>query len=138
MSRDHNTGGKQNEFQILPDGLLLKINNIHLNHFLKAYPAASVDLPRACQPRLSREAKPFTCCVGCNFVGHGWAWTNQGHLTTQDIEKLRQFINAGLANKSTNSGNMRIITQLIERIAAGLAIYSFRDGYLFLYRTVPP
>src|SRR6266487_1590250 len=49
----HHRNSQCNEFEVLPDRLLLKIGNIHLYHFVKGYPAASIDLPCACQPRFS-------------------------------------------------------------------------------------
>src|SRR5215471_17084770 len=37
-----------------------------------------------------------------------WSWTNKAHFTLQNIEKLRKFINFGLAQNPPHSGDARI------------------------------
>ena len=44
-----------------------------------------------------------------DFIRQGRARTNQTHLAAQDIEQLRQFINAGFAQKPADAGDARIV-----------------------------
>lgn len=51
----HDGKGEDDELEVLPDGLLLKIRDVHLDHFLKLNPTAPVDLPQTRQPWSARK-----------------------------------------------------------------------------------
>lgn len=38
------------------------------------------------------------------------AWADQGHMSLQHVEQLRQFIQRSAANKATDCGDARVIT----------------------------
>src|SRR5258708_32009660 len=99
---------EKNKLDILSERLLLKIGNIHLNHFLEGNSTAPIDLPGTGQSWIPDQAKFVAKTVQFNFIRDGWTWSNQRHITTQDIPKLGEFIKAGCANKLPYSRHTRV------------------------------
>src|SRR5579884_2762196 len=112
--RNHDAGSQRNESEVLPEGLLLKILNIHLNHFLERYFASSIDLPCPGETWLAGAAKPVTRRVVRYLVIQRRAGAHKRHLSPQYIEELRQFIDTCFAQKATNPGHARVIPSLEE------------------------
>ena len=55
--------------------------------------------------------------VLCDLAGRWRARPHQAHLTHKNIPELRQLIEAGLAQKTANGSNPRIILDLEDRTA---------------------
>src|ERR1043166_9307295 len=43
-------------------------------------------------------------------------WPDEGHLPTQDVDELRQFVQACLAEHATDAGNPRVVRQFEQRL----------------------
>src|ERR1700675_332627 len=63
------------------------------------------------------------------FISDGRPRTNQRHLPTQHVYKLRQFIQAGLANESSDGGYSRIFLDFENRFRAILSSFTNLPGY---------
>src|SRR6266699_5185094 len=111
---------------------MLKVGDVHLDHFLEADLTTPINLPRASQPWLSRKTEPMMRCVEFYFIGDRWTWPNQSHLTLQDIPKLGKFIDTGLADNFTYSCDAGIIAHLVWRIAVTikcLTVHVLLNGF---------
>src|SRR5438270_626721 len=66
--------------------------------------------------------------VAFDFVRNRRAWADDAHVTTQDIEELRQFVEAGLPQDTTEPRYATVHAQLVCRprsvslIRIGLAL----------------
>src|SRR5208282_608606 len=60
--------------------------------------------------------------IRLDFIGDGGTWPHQGHLTFEDIDKLRQLVKAGPAQESANAGDSRIFGQFVNHLAIAIAM----------------
>ena len=107
---------------------------VQAHPFFKADVAAPADLPEARQAR--RYGKPHLV-PGKVFLDFGRkrrAGAHNGHVASQDVEKLRQFVQAEFAENASHRVNPGVVFHF-ERRAAGLVEFSssFLKKELFLF-----
>src|SRR4051812_40461711 len=68
------------------------------------FPRESVAAVDLCQPGDSRQhvvASRLFGCVTLEVLHEQRPWPDQSHLTRQDVQQLRQFVDAGAAEETT-------------------------------------
>ena len=85
------------------------IAEIEPNHLIKRHATASTDLPKSGDPRLCFEQPPaMPHIVILNLIGNRRTRAYQRHLAFQYVVELRQFIQAGPAQKTPDTSDPRI------------------------------
>ena len=77
--------------------------------------AATADLPQSGDARLDVKAGQRGAIDAVGLLGRQWPRTNQRHLAANDIDQLRQFVEAGFADKGADPGDPWIIFHLEQR-----------------------
>src|SRR5579883_338276 len=91
---------------------MVDILHIKANALIVGDVLAPADLPQAGDTRAHGE--PLLCifAVARQLAGMNDARPHEGHLPNQDVEQLRQFIQACFSQKLPHPGNARITNQL--------------------------
>ena len=83
---------QKKDLEIRQEGMLTNIFDIHLYAGLIRRIAATANLPKTCQTRTDGAIVFEVVAILRNFAFNDWAWTYEGHVPTNDIDKLGQFI----------------------------------------------
>src|SRR5579859_7410109 len=96
--------GLQKYFDIQPKRPLLNVTEIEPDHIVKCGFAAAGDLPQACDSRFYfQEARSVPGLIEIYLIGNRGPGTNQRHLAFEDVDQLGKLVEAGSAEKSTDS-----------------------------------
>src|ERR1700686_1046567 len=87
---------------------MLNVVHVHFDAMRIAHILPSVYLPIAGETRPYREQERCIRAVFCQLLLRDHSGANQAHLTDQDIEQLRQFVQAELPKKRSDSRNARV------------------------------
>jgi hypothetical protein len=107
----------------VPQCPVLHIPKIELHAALIAGVATAAHLPEAGHARSRLVVVGDVPAVADDFRLDDWPRADQAHLAAQYIKKLRQLIEAGLAQQAADSGDARVVAQLL-----GLRPFSKRVG----------
>src|SRR5688572_29268911 len=119
VAADHGNRGPEKDFHIEPERLIADVAQIHANHFVKRSTAAAMHLPDAGDAGLTFEDSPSVPQgVVLEFISDGRPWSDKRHLAAQDVDELRQLIEAALAEEVSERRNARIISHLESALAA--------------------
>src|SRR6202140_3164850 len=106
------------------------IFKIQANHIIKARPATPLNLPQASNSRLDfQHATTMPQIIGPKFISDGRPGANQRHLSAQNVQELRQFIQASPANKPSHGGDAWIFLDFEDRFRAVLGRFANLSGY---------
>jgi len=106
----------QQDLQVKTKRPVVDILQVEFQPTLERQVAAAGYLPQACQSRLDAEPPALDAPVEEIDIADGHrARPDKAHLAAQDIEQLRQFVDAGLADEAADSGYTRIVGHLEYR-----------------------
>lgn len=71
-------------------------------------PAVGAELPEAGHALRDEEPLVLDGGVVLNDEGHFGAGADEGHVAFEDVEDLREFVEAGLAEEAAGGGDARI------------------------------
>src|SRR5579862_247852 len=91
---------------------------IELHHFFKREPIAPGDLPEAGDAGKHFEAAQMNGAIILDFVRHRRAWADQAHLALKHVPKLRQFVDAELAQDAPDARDARVLCDFVDDLAA--------------------
>src|SRR5690349_12273720 len=94
----------KNDAKIHPQALALNIGYIELQPLIEIEVAAAADLPEAGDSGYNLQSRSMPQPVGLGRE-RGRPRTDQAHIAKQNIEQLRQLIQARLAQDLPNSRN---------------------------------
>src|SRR5262245_9350344 len=63
------------------------VRNVHLERLPEGRAGARRDLPEAGQPRRHQEPFEMVCLEVLRFVRNARAWSNQGHISAEDVDE---------------------------------------------------
>src|SRR6266566_2179520 len=113
VSGENRPGSSKKDLQVKPDRPYPRILQIQANHVIKSRSAAPLDLPQASDPRLDfHHPAAMPDIVDFVFIFDGRTRTHQRHFADKYIPKLRQFIQAGFAENTSDGGDARILLNL--------------------------
>src|SRR5687768_10495632 len=87
--------GQQQQPQIQPETAMIYILHVHHHSFRISGFAAATNLPETAESGLYAQQLLAINRVLAQLIPDDWTRTNQAHLAAQDVEKLRQFVEAG-------------------------------------------
>ena len=103
--------GAPNEDDVEPDVPVADIPGIHLDAFFISRVAATAGLPHAGDAR-AYHAEVFDIrAVFGDFGLNDGSRTDEAHFAFEDVEQLRQFVQAGFSQESSALGDARVIFQ---------------------------
>ena len=106
----------ENDLPVHPETALLDILHVQIHPLLKGeIIAVRGDLPVAAQAGGHIQALLFVVAVLLHLAGQCRAGANNAHITLQDVPKLRQLVEAGLADKLAHTGNAGVVLDLEHR-----------------------
>src|SRR6187397_1922624 len=93
MSADYGEWRFYQNFEINPERLLSNVLKVHSDHVVEGGATAAMNLPQTGNSRLGFE-NPATMpkLIALELVRDRRSRANEGHLSSQDIDELRQFV----------------------------------------------
>ena len=107
----HDGNGSPDEDNVEPDVPVSHVPGIHLDSFVIGRIAAATGLPHAGDARADHIKVFNKGAVFFDFIADDGARSDEAHVPCQDVEQLRQFVKAGLAQKGSASRNTRVVFQ---------------------------
>lgn len=74
-----------------------------------------MSLPDTGKAWSDKKALLLIICIYSNLLPECGSWADNGHITLDDIEKLRKLIDAGLSDEAADTGYPRVILHLEHR-----------------------
>ena len=93
----------------------------------EGYVATAANLPNTSESRSHGETHAVPRFVFCNFIRDRRTRSDNGHFSFENVDELRQFVKAELAENVAERINARIVFHL-ERLSAGFVL-----GHKFLF-----
>src|ERR1700722_16692446 len=116
-------GGGEKNLQIEPDRPRLAVTQVQADHFIEACTIASAHLPQSCYPGPHFEnPAPVPDIINLEFVWDGRTRADERHIAAQDVPELRQLIETGLPEESSNESHSRILDEFVNRLFRALGI----------------
>src|SRR5208282_3738975 len=127
--RENGGNGAQQNFQIKPQRPVINVFEVEPHPLLKVRDlVASADLPEAGDAGLHAQAAAVGQVVETSYLVHRQRTrTHEAHFTAQDIEELRQFVEAVTAEPFANARDARVIGHLED----GAAHFVHRRQFVF-------
>src|SRR5580693_1990821 len=94
---------------------MVDILHVEIHPFFERNLVSTTDLPYARQPRTYRQSAPLPRLVLRDLRRNGGPRTYEAHLAAQDVDELRQLVDAELSDESTDRRNARIALDLEDR-----------------------
>src|SRR5262249_35757599 len=110
--------GFEDDLQVEPGRPVFDVVNIQLHHLLERQAVAAADLRQAGQSRLYVKAFAVPGFVTFNLVGDGRSRADQRHLALEDVEDLRQFVNAQASKQGADARDPAAVDEFV----AGLLV----------------
>lgn len=110
MAQYHRHGSPQ-QYHIQPDAPVVDVPAIHLDSFGIVYIASPAGLPHAGDAGKNGIVFFNVFVVSFHFRLHDRPRAYEAHLTFEDIQELRQFIEAGLSKEGTALCDAGIVLQ---------------------------
>lgn len=108
----NNCNGAPEEHEIQPDAPVVDVPTVHLDSFGIVYIASSAGLPHAGDTGKDGVVLLDIFPIPRNFLLDDGTGTDEAHLTFEDIQELRQLIEAGLSEEGAALGDAGIVLQL--------------------------
>ena len=100
--------GHANEDQIKQDAARACIGQIHFDHLFETDVSAARHLPDTGDPGLDAQAAKGVLGVCIDLRRQGRARADNGHLSAQYVQDLRQFVDGRAADKAPDAGDARV------------------------------
>ena len=110
MAQDNRNGAPE-EHEIQPHAPVMHVPTVHLDSFGIVYIAASAGLPHAGDAGEDGVVLLDIFPIPRNFLLDDGTGTDEAHLTFEDIQELRQLIEASLSKEGTALCDAGIILQ---------------------------
>lgn len=110
MAQD-NCNGAPEEHEIQPDAPVMHVPAVHLDSFGIVYIASSASLPHAGDAGKDGVVLFDISPIPRDFLLDDRTGTDEAHLTFEDIQELRQLIEAGLSKESAALCDAGIVLQ---------------------------
>ena len=115
-SFEHSRDRFKEYFKIKPKRPIVNILHIKLHPLVKGTMVAAIDLPKTRHTWTYTETAAVPVLMEVIIVpNREGSRTDEAHVPQQDIEELRQFINAGFSQKLSERGYSRVILDLEGR-----------------------
>ena len=109
----HRRKSLENNLQIQPQRPVFDIFRIQLHHFLKIRDVApSADLPKPCQTWHRSQTALVMEVVLLVFINGRWACPNQCHIALQNVDALRELVDAGFPEEAADRHDAGIVVDL--------------------------
>lgn len=108
---EYNRNGTPEEHEIQPDAPVMHVPAVHLYSFGVVDIASSAGLPHAGDAGENGVVLLDIFPIPRNFLLDDGTGTDEAHLTFENIQELRQFIEAGLSKEGTALGDAGIVLQ---------------------------
>ena len=129
-AHDHGPHRLDKQFAVEPEGPVIYIFKIKFHPFFKVEAVAATYLPDTGDAGFHGEAAALAGHVFSHFGGQRRAGANEAHLALQHVEELRQFIEAGFAQKPAEGSDARVVFDLecravhfIGRLELGFEVF---------------
>src|SRR5262249_11392096 len=110
---DHDRQRAEQDHDVPPQGPVANIPAVKGDPLLVVREVPTANLPQACQtwtnPQINRIV---ALLVLAQCLMNDRARADQTHVTAKNIDELRQFVDAGDAQKAADSGRARIVLKL--------------------------
>src|SRR5262249_21718856 len=103
------------QLEILPKRTRADILEVHADPVREGYGTAAADLPEASQTGRYIQAPPQPALTGLGLRARQRPRADQRHISTNNIPELRQLIQAGFAQNTTQGSHARILFDLERR-----------------------
>lgn len=107
----HHRHGSPQQYHIQPDAPVMHVPAVHLDSFGIVYIASSAGLPHAGDAGEDGVVLLDIFPIPRDFLLDDGTGTDEAHLTFEDIQELRQFIEAGLSKEGTALCDAGIVLQ---------------------------
>src|SRR5204863_8633839 len=116
-TEQHHRHGAEQDAQVEPERPVVNVLKIQFHPALKALDLVSpAHLPQARESRLHGETAALRRCLKLlYFVNRQWSRSDETHLATQHIPKLRKLIERGLAQETASWSDARIPLDFEDR-----------------------
>lgn len=105
--------GFENEVEIVKEtALVLNIVEVHIDTLLDGSVASAVRLPLARQTLRNAETQFGFFSIGTVLSRRTRTRSDKRHVSFKNIDKLRQFVNRGFAQKLADFGDTRVVFEL--------------------------
>ena len=108
----NNCNGTPKEHEIQPDAPVMHVPAVHLYALGVVDIASSAGLPHAGDAGEDGVVLLYIFPIPRDFLLDDGTGTDEAHLTFEDIQELRQFIEAGLSKEGTALCDAGIVLQL--------------------------
>lgn len=108
---ENNRNGAPKEHEIQPHAPVMHVPTVHLDSFGIVYIASAAGLPHAGDAGEDGVVLFDIFPIPRNFLPDDGTGTDEAHLTFEDIQELRQLIEAGLSEESAALCDAGIVLQ---------------------------
>lgn len=113
VAAEHHPGGADDDVDVHPDGPGIDIFSVEAGPLGKRGVIASGDLPQAGDPGYDANVMAEEVAVHLTLVQHDGARADNAHVAKEDVEELREFIEAEAAQESSDTGDARVVLELL-------------------------
>jgi len=118
---EHRTRRTQEDLDVEPGRPTLRVLQVQPDHFVKFNAVSAIHLPKPCDPRLDFQySTTVPCLIRGYFVWNCRARTYQRHVTFQNVQELRQFVQAGSPQELSHLRDPLIIRELVDTISVSV------------------
>ena len=130
LSQDHGGNRLQQNANVVPQRSSADVRDVHSHPFAERNLAAPLHLPNAGEAGRDIQAAAVPAFAGIGFAHRKRPRADQCHVASENVPKLWQLIDAGLAKDVADARDARVVRQL-ERRAVLLAELAKRGLLLF-------
>src|SRR3989440_10669464 len=103
FARNHSWDGPKQDLQVQPKRPLPRVAQVEPDHPVVIQAAAAAHLPEAGQSRPEVQPQPLVDVVIIEFVVEGRTGADEAHFARQNVDQLRELIEATSPKQATNS-----------------------------------
>ena len=112
LAEEDDRKGLQDDFKIQPQAHVADVVQVEHHHLLEGHGAAAQGLPDS--RAAGKRGEPFfvPVLVALPLVGQARPRTHQGHVPFENVEELREFVQAGLADELAEGKDAGVVGDL--------------------------
>src|SRR5438552_7841098 len=115
LGTEHRRDGLEHDEQIVRDGPVLDVEEVEANVVVERELAAASGLPEAGDAGTNLEPIAVPVLVGGDLLGERRPRPDQAHLALQDVQELRELVQAVAPEPPSDAGDPWILADLEER-----------------------
>src|SRR5215471_6738873 len=104
--------GLQKDLGIEPQRPAVDVGEVKLHPAVEIEPAAALERPQAGQAGPHTQAPPLPRFVLLHFFRDRWAWSDERHVSAQDVPELGELIETGAAQPAPDRRHARVVGNL--------------------------